>query len=79
MLLAGAGIAAATLLGVLVDPRAGTLVIAATLAFAGLWRAAKPRTPFAAGIAVRSKGFDLFLYFASALTIAVLALTLPSA
>ncbi|MCL2596012.1 MAG: DUF3017 domain-containing protein, partial [Promicromonosporaceae bacterium] len=59
LLLAGFGVLTATTLGALVSARIGALAVAATLLAAGVWRAVKPRTPFAAGIAVRSKGLDL--------------------
>lgn len=77
LILAAVGVTAAALLGALVSARLGALAVALTLAVGGTWRAAKPRTPFAAGLAVRSKAVDVFMYFAAAAAIAFLALTVP--
>ncbi len=77
LILAASGVTAAALLGAFVSARLGALAVAATLVIGGTWRAAKPRTPFATGLAVRSKAIDVFLYFALAAGIAFLALTVP--
>ncbi|MEG3615815.1 DUF3017 domain-containing protein [Isoptericola haloaureus] len=70
-----AGILLAVLLGLLVGARLGSLTIAGTLAVAGTWRAVAPGGP--AGLAIRSRGFDVFLCWGAATVIAVLALTAP--
>lgn len=75
LVIVGVGLAVA--LGFLVSSRVGALMIGATLLVAGVWRAAKPRTPFAAGLAVRSKGLDLAWYFGGAAIIIFLGLTVP--
>jgi hypothetical protein len=75
--LATAGVAAAALLGTFVSAQLGALAVALTLAVAGTWRAVAPRASHAAGIAVRSKAFDVFLYLAGAAAIGFLALTVP--
>ncbi|WP_425954939.1 DUF3017 domain-containing protein [Xylanimonas sp. McL0601] len=76
-MLAVVGVTVAALLGALVSARLGALAVAATLAIAGTWRAVAPRATHAAGIAVRSKSLDVFMYFATAAAIAFLALTVP--
>ncbi|MDO8146939.1 MULTISPECIES: DUF3017 domain-containing protein [Isoptericola] len=70
-----AGILLAVLLGLLVGARVGSLTIAGTLAVAGTWRAVAPGGP--AGLAIRSRGFDVFLCWSAATVVAVLALTAP--
>ena len=65
------------MLGALVSARFAALAVAATLVVGGTWRAVKPRTPFAAGLAVRGKAIDVFVYFATAAAIAFLALSVP--
>ncbi|ACZ29779.1 hypothetical protein Xcel_0740 [Xylanimonas cellulosilytica DSM 15894] len=77
LVLATAGVLTAALLGAFVSARSGALAIAVTLAAAGTWRAVAPRTSYAAGIAVRSKMFDVVLYLGTAAAIAFLALTVP--
>jgi len=77
LILAAVGVTTAAVLGALVSARLGALAVAATLVVGGTWRAVKPRTPFATGLAVRSKAIDVFLYFSTAAAIAFLALTVP--
>lgn len=69
------GIVVAVAMTLVVGARAGALTIAATLAVAAAWRSTSNVGP--AGLAVRSRGFDVFLYGAGAVVIAVLALTAP--
>ena len=69
------GIVLAVLLGVLVGARLGVGVIALTLAVAGTWRATSRTGPV--GLVVRSRGFDVFLCWAAAVVIGVLAVTAP--
>ena len=69
------GILLAVLLGVFVSARIGTGTIALTLAVAGTWRALSSTGPV--GLVVRSRGFDVFLCWAGAVVIGVLALTAP--
>jgi hypothetical protein len=73
-----AGVALGGLLGALVSAWAGALVVALTLAGAGVWRAVSPKATHAAGIAVRSRAFDVVFYVGLAAAIAILALTAPS-
>jgi hypothetical protein len=77
LIFACAGVGIATLVGTLRSPRAGALIIAATLAIAGVWRAAAPFATRAAGIAVRSKTIDVVTYLALAVAIVVLTLSAP--
>ncbi|MCK0118063.1 Protein of unknown function (DUF3017) [Isoptericola sp. CG 20/1183] len=70
-----AGIVLAVLLGMTVGARLGSLTIAATLAVAGVWRAVSPSGPV--GLAIRSRGFDVFLCLSVASVMGVLALTAP--
>lgn len=69
------GVVLAVVLGVLVGARIGTGTIALTLAVAGTWRATSATGPV--GLVVRSRGFDVFLCWAAAVVIGVLALTAP--
>ncbi|WP_098465123.1 DUF3017 domain-containing protein [Isoptericola jiangsuensis] len=69
------GIVATVVLGLTVDARTGALTLAATLAVAGAWRATSPTGP--AGLAIRSRGFDVFLCWSAATGLSVLALTAP--
>ena len=73
--LAMGGVVLAVVVALLVGARAGALTIAATLAVAAMWRSTSSTGP--AGLAVRSRGFDLFLYVSAAAVIGVLALTAP--
>jgi hypothetical protein len=75
MVLAMSGIVVAVVVALAVGARAGGLALAATLAVAALWRSTSSVGP--AGLAIRSRGFDVFLYGGGAATIAVLALTAP--
>jgi hypothetical protein len=77
ILLALTGIALAVVLGLTIGARAGSLAIAATLGVAGAWRATSPTGP--AGLAIRSRGFDVFLCWGAATALSVLALTAPGA
>ena len=77
LILAAAGVTTTALLGAFVSARLAALAIAATLAVGGTWRAVKPRTPFATGLAVRSKAIDVVVYFTAAAAIAFLAVTVP--
>ncbi len=77
LVLATAGVLAAAVLGAFVSAKLGALAVALTLAVAGVWRALAPRASHAAGIAVRSKTFDVVLYLGGAAAIAFLALTVP--
>nr|WP_281360145.1 DUF3017 domain-containing protein [Isoptericola halotolerans] len=70
-----AGMLVAVLLALTVGARVGALTIAATLAVAGTWRATSSSGPV--GLAIRSRSFDVFLCWATAGVIAVLALTAP--
>lgn len=69
------GILLAVLLALVVGARLGSLTVAATLAVAGAWRATSSSGPV--GLAIRSRGFDVFLCWSAASVIAVLALTAP--
>lgn len=69
------GIVVAVLLAMMVGARVGSLTMAATLAVAGAWRAVSPSGPM--GLAVRSRGFDVFLCWSAASVMGVLALTAP--
>lgn len=69
------GIVLSVVVALVVGSRAGALTIAATLAVAGAWRATLRVGP--PGLAIRSRGFDLLLYWCGSATIAVLALTAP--
>ncbi|MBD8078272.1 DUF3017 domain-containing protein [Cellulosimicrobium arenosum] len=71
-----AGVLLATVVAVLVDARAGCLVLAGVLVAAGLARAFLPG-PGPVGISVRSRGLDTFFFLAPAVAIAFLALTTP--
>ena len=77
LILAATGVTATALLGAFVSARLAALALAATLVIGGTWRAVKPRTPFAKGLAVRSKAIDVVLYFSLAAAITILALTVP--
>ncbi|WP_277208765.1 DUF3017 domain-containing protein [Isoptericola croceus] len=69
------GILVAVVLGMTVGARLGSLAIAGTLAVAGAWRAVASAGPV--GLAIRSRGFDVFLCWSVASVIGVLALTAP--
>ncbi|WP_407318828.1 DUF3017 domain-containing protein [Isoptericola halotolerans] len=69
------GILLAVLVALVVGARLGSLTIAATLAVAGAWRATSSSGPV--GLAIRSRGFDVFLCWSVASVIGVLALTAP--
>ncbi|WP_418277746.1 DUF3017 domain-containing protein [Isoptericola jiangsuensis] len=69
------GILVAVVLGLTVGAREGSFAIAATLGVAGAWRATSPSGP--AGLAIRSRGFDVFLCWGAATAVSVLALTAP--
>jgi len=75
ILMAIGGIMLAVALGFLLSARWGSLTIAATLAVAGLWRATSPSGP--AGLAIRTRGFDVFLCWTAAAAVGFLALTAP--
>ncbi|WP_402461579.1 DUF3017 domain-containing protein [Isoptericola aurantiacus] len=75
ILVAIGGIALAVGIGLTLGARWGSLTIAATLAVAGTWRAVSTSGP--AGFAIRSRGFDVFLCWAAATVVAVLAVTAP--
>ncbi|QAY70183.1 DUF3017 domain-containing protein [Xylanimonas protaetiae] len=77
LVLAVVGVSAAAVLGTFVSARLGAVAVAVTLGVAGTWRAVAPRATHAAGIAVRSKTIDAFLYLATAAAILVLAVTVP--
>lgn len=77
MLFVCVGVAFTVLFGVWVSTLTGAFALAATLISCGIWRARAPRATRAAGIAVRSRGLDIFFYVATGITIAVLALTVP--
>lgn len=76
IVIAAVGIVAAVVVALAVGARGGALVIAAMLAVAAVWRSTSSVGP--AGLAVRSRGFDVLLYGSGAATIAVLALTAPA-
>jgi hypothetical protein len=69
------GILLAVVLGLTVSAQIGALTIAGTLAVAGAWRATSPSGP--AGLAIRSRGIDVFLCWSAATGLSVLALTAP--
>lgn len=71
-----AGVAVATAVALLVDARAGCLVLSAVLTVAGACRALLPG-PGPVGITVRSRGLDVFFFLAPAVVLAFLALTAP--
>lgn len=71
------GVTAAVLLGMFVTMLAGALVLAATLIGCAVWRIAAGPATRAAGVSVRSRGVDIFLYAATGIAIAILALTVP--
>jgi hypothetical protein len=75
ILVALTGITVAVALGLTVGAREGSLALAATLGVAGAWRATSPSGP--AGLAIRSRGFDVFLCWGAATALSVLALTAP--
>jgi hypothetical protein len=75
ILVALTGILLSVVLGLTVSAQVGSLTIAATLAVAGAWRATSPTGP--AGLAIRSRGLDVFLCWSAATGISVLALTAP--
>jgi hypothetical protein len=79
MLFACVGVAFALLLGAVVSALVGALALSATMIGAGIWRMAAPKATRTAGIAVRSKWFDVAFYFACGLAVAILALTYPEA
>ena len=77
LVLAVSGVFLSVVFTLLFGARVGAFCIALTLAIAGTWRAVKPRARFAAGIVVRSKNVDVFVYFTLAGLIALLAATVP--
>ena len=79
MLFSSVGVAIAALIGTFVSALIGATLLALTMLGAGIWRACAPKATRAAGIAVRSKWFDVAFYFACGLAVAILALTYPEA
>jgi len=77
MLYASTGVVVSVVLGMMVSMLMGSLALAATLIGCAIWRAKADRATRAAGIAVRSRGVDIFLYAATGIAIAILALTVP--
>ena len=73
------GVGFAVVLGTFVSALIGAVVLAATMVVAGIWRACAPKATRAAGIAVRSKWFDVGFYLACGIAVAVLAITYPEA
>jgi len=79
MLFAGVGVTIATLLGTFISAYVGALALSATMIGAGIWRAWAPKATRAAGIAVRSKWFDIAVYWGFGIAIAILTLSYPEA
>lgn len=79
MLFACVGVGFAIVLGTFVSAYIGALFLAATMIGAGIWRAWAPVATRAAGIAVRSKWFDVAFYFAAGIAIAILTFSYPEA
>jgi len=79
MLFACVGVAFTIVLGTFVSAYLGTFALAATLIGAGIWRAWAPKATRAAGIAVRSKWFDVALYWLVGVAIIALTLSYPEA
>lgn len=77
MLFASTGVTVTVVLGMFVSMLAGAFALSATLIICAIWRARAVRATRAAGIAVRSRGLDIFLYAATGIAIAILALTVP--
>jgi hypothetical protein len=78
MLFACCGVAFAVLFGLTISTVAGALALGFTLIGCGIWRARAPIATRAAGIAVRSRGLDVFFYLAMGLAIAALTLIIPT-
>ena len=79
MLFTCVGVAFAIVLGTLVSAYLGAIALSATMIGAGIWRWAAPVATRAAGIAVRSKWFDVAFYFGTGIAIAILTITYPEA
>ena len=79
MLFACTGVAFAIVLGTFVSAFFGALALAATMITAGVWRAWAPKATRAAGIAVRSKWFDVAFYWITGFAIAILTFSYPEA
>lgn len=70
-----AGTVLSVVVAMTVGARFGSLTVAATLGVAGAWRAVSPSGP--AGLAIRSREFDVVLCWITAGVMGVLALTAP--
>jgi ABC-type lipoprotein release transport system permease subunit len=79
MLFACVGVAFGVVLGTFVSTTLGAVAFSITMVGAGIWRAWAPKATRAAGIAVRSKWFDVVFYVVLGVAIAALALTYPEA
>ena len=79
MLFACVGVSFAIVLGTFVSAYLGALALSITMIGAGIWRAWAPKATRAAGIAVRSKWFDVAFYWAVGFGIAILTFSYPEA
>jgi len=79
MLFSCVGVGFTIVLGTFVSAYVGALALAATMIGAGIWRAWAPKATRAAGIAVRSKWFDVAFYWACGIAMAILTFSYPEA